>query len=182
MGVVKRGWLLQRLFHNFMRRSRDFSGKDLSFRLIVGPPRFRGLLEKLCLEKRFLQEEGARSSLCAPGFCRMFWVFSFLSVKAKGDSFFKEVRPAVRKLFAGLNIEMSSLQLLSEFHSLDSSTSYPQAGGDPPFGAPLTCIMLYTHLSKSEASATNLPTSWCKPKGCSGRAPLQSRLKFILLV
>ena len=94
---------------------------------------------------------------------------SLFSIRPKATLFLKEASHRCEEAFCQLNIEVSSLQGLSEFNSSTVSTSYPQ----------LVLASLHDALSASvrvKRSATNLPTSLCDPKGCSGRTPLQSRI------
>ena len=79
---------------------------------------------------------------------------SLFSIRPKATLFLKEASHRCEEAFCQLNIEVSSLQGLSEFNSSTVSTSYPQ----------LVLASLHDALSASvrvKRSATNLPTSLC---------------------
>ena len=164
MGVVKRERRLQRLFHWFMRRSRDFFGFELSTH--SRPPGGNGATRKCCLSTPLLQKEswGAKLKLCHC--CRFFGLSAFQSVRPKGGSFVK-VRPPppMRKFCAGLNIEVSSLQSTVGVQLIDRQPPIRSLGeGSLP---PNVHDALYASV-RVKRSATNLPTSLYFPRDATG--------------
>ena len=100
---------------------------------------------------------------------------SLFRIRPKATLFLKEAPHRCEEAFCQLNIEVSSLQGLSEFNS---STV------QPPIRS-WSWASLHDALSasvRSEAERDQSTNEFELPKGCSGRTPLQSRLQFVLLV
>src|SRR5208282_5218283 len=106
MGVVKRGLVLQRLCHCFMRRSRDFSEIELSAHSLPDGALGRGAA---ITRKHFFQKPKLKLLLRLT-FVSFLELQRFKVSRPKVGCFVKVRPPAVRKALCQLNIEVSSLQ------------------------------------------------------------------------